>query len=223
MILHRYSSVLSAFGLALADVAHEEQEPCADVFSDETKPALEHRIANLTAKCVAVLQKQGFSKDSITIEAFLNLRYQGTDCAVMTRVDGTNGVDVAGKFAANYQREFGFTLTGRDLIVDDIRVRASGASGISDEFQDDAMMAYSTLDCRKAVVTRSVYFDGGRQPTPVFRLEDIATRVEICGPCIILDANSTILVERRSLGGLAMTHLSACLHTTLSQLHRSHH
>ncbi len=29
VLVHRYSGILSAYGLALADVVHEAQEPCA--------------------------------------------------------------------------------------------------------------------------------------------------------------------------------------------------
>ncbi len=32
MFVHRYSGILSAYGLALADVVHEAQEPCAVIY-----------------------------------------------------------------------------------------------------------------------------------------------------------------------------------------------
>ena len=32
VFVHRYSGILSAYGLALADVVHEAQEPCARVY-----------------------------------------------------------------------------------------------------------------------------------------------------------------------------------------------
>ena len=32
VFIHRYSGILSAYGLALADVVHEAQEPCARVY-----------------------------------------------------------------------------------------------------------------------------------------------------------------------------------------------
>jgi 5-oxoprolinase (ATP-hydrolysing) len=40
ILVHRYSSVLSAYGMALADVVHEVQEPSSVVFTDEEKSRL---------------------------------------------------------------------------------------------------------------------------------------------------------------------------------------
>lgn len=36
VFIHRYSGILSAYGLALADVVHEAQEPCARVYEGRT-------------------------------------------------------------------------------------------------------------------------------------------------------------------------------------------
>lgn len=36
VFIHRYSGILSAYGLALADVVHEAQEPCAMVYKCES-------------------------------------------------------------------------------------------------------------------------------------------------------------------------------------------
>lgn len=32
VIIHKYAGILSAYGMALADVVHEAQEPCAKVY-----------------------------------------------------------------------------------------------------------------------------------------------------------------------------------------------
>jgi len=32
IFVHRYSGILSAYGLALADVVHEAQEPCSKIY-----------------------------------------------------------------------------------------------------------------------------------------------------------------------------------------------
>ena len=35
VFIHRYSGILSAYGLALADVVHEAQEPCERVYEGQ--------------------------------------------------------------------------------------------------------------------------------------------------------------------------------------------
>ncbi len=38
VFVHRYSGILSAYGLALADVVQEAQEPCTRVYEGESTP-----------------------------------------------------------------------------------------------------------------------------------------------------------------------------------------
>lgn len=79
IIIHRYSSILSAYGLALADRAHEVQEPCAEVYSSSTRPMFVDRIEKLKEKVIAELKSQGFAEDKIQTECYLNMRYEGSD------------------------------------------------------------------------------------------------------------------------------------------------
>lgn len=73
------------------------------------------------------LISQGFDPTTITCTGYLNLRYQGTDTAIMTNLQ-SNRTDYAELFLINYKREYGFELLGRDILIDDIRVRAIGIS-----------------------------------------------------------------------------------------------
>ena len=44
---------------------------------------IDQRLETLKKKCRQVLQNQGFSPNQMTMEVYLNLRYEGTDCALM--------------------------------------------------------------------------------------------------------------------------------------------
>uniref|UniRef100_A0A7N5JHP5 5-oxoprolinase, ATP-hydrolysing n=1 Tax=Ailuropoda melanoleuca TaxID=9646 RepID=A0A7N5JHP5_AILME len=81
--IHRHSGLLSALGLALADVVHEAQEPCSLPYAPETFAQLDQRLSRLEEQCVDALRAQGFPRSHISTESFLHLRYQGTDCALM--------------------------------------------------------------------------------------------------------------------------------------------
>lgn len=69
--------------------------------------------------CPAMLRQESQCYGLATIMC----RYAGTDVAVMT--SWQEGSDPAAAFAAAYQREFGFVLD-RPVVVDDVRVRATG-------------------------------------------------------------------------------------------------
>lgn len=58
----RHSGLLSALGLALADVVHEAQEPCSLLYAPETFMQLDQRLSRLEEQCVDALQAQGFPR-----------------------------------------------------------------------------------------------------------------------------------------------------------------
>lgn len=95
ILVHRYASILSAYGLSLADVVQEVQEPAQINFGPAAYESLGKSIEGLKQRCIEKLESQGFKKDGIDVEVFLNLRYQGTDTAMMTLQpeDGSWGFD----------------------------------------------------------------------------------------------------------------------------------
>src|SRR5690554_3344592 len=74
------------------------------------------------------LHQLGFPDSRIAVKYFLNLRYHGTDTAIMTSstVEEGKHTDFRAIFEAQYKREFGFLLEGRNLLVDDVRISVVG-------------------------------------------------------------------------------------------------
>ncbi|XP_036686028.1 5-oxoprolinase isoform X5 [Balaenoptera musculus] len=197
LLPQRHSGLLSALGLALADVVHEAQEPCSLPYAPETFVQLDQRLSRLEEQCVDALRAQGFPRAQISTESFLHLRYQGTDCALMVSAHqhpatacSPRAGDFGAGFVERYMREFGFTIPERPVVVDDVRVRGTGHSGLRLEFVPKAQSGPPRVD----KMTRC-YFEGGYQETPVYLLGELGDGHKLQGPCLIIDSNSTILVE----------------------------
>lgn len=223
ILIHRYSSVLSAYGMALADVVDERQEPESKVWSDENKETrnyLQEKMADLKKKSTVALKDQGFSEDQIYFEEYLNLRYRGTESALMV-IKPTKEVaerDFDGDewafgraFIQQHDQEFGFTLPDRDIIVDDVRARGIGKTfeGL-EKTVDQQLKEVKTKDLgkdEKKYGSRQVYFEGGRQDTPIYKLEDIEVGDRIKGPAILADGTQTIVVTPGSFALLTNTHV----------------
>lgn len=192
IFVHRYAGILSAVGIGLADVVAEAQEPSASLLEESTLPDLELKLDRLKVNSEESLKKQGFTDSSrASFQRFLNLRYDGTDVPVMTKAppDG----DYASAFEAAYKREFGFVLTGRSIVVDDLRVRATGQGIDLDELPEMPPVPESLPD--PAVVTDAYFEVGGRQETPAYLLGDLSPGHQISGPALLIDKISTIVVE----------------------------
>src|SRR5690242_10763773 len=85
ILIHRYSSVLSAYGMALADVVDERQEPDSTVWNDQgdVLDGLKRKMETLKEKSRQALRDQGFEDNEIVFEEYLNMRYRGTESALM--------------------------------------------------------------------------------------------------------------------------------------------
>lgn len=58
----RYSGVLSAYGLALADVVEEVQEPCSLQYEQHCFGEIDQRVKQLSKRCYDTLCARGFSR-----------------------------------------------------------------------------------------------------------------------------------------------------------------
>ncbi|KAJ9226833.1 hypothetical protein DTO027B5_2049 [Paecilomyces variotii] len=221
ILLHKYSSVLSAYGMALADVVDESQEPESKVWSDEgnVREELKEKMEELKKKSSIKLREQGFEDDSIVFEEYLNMRYRGTESALMIAKptpeeakDSYGGDQWAfGKaFVEQHEQEFGFTLPDRDIIVDDVRVRGIGKSFQAlgktvDQQLKDAKPKDVSSD--KKYDVREVYFEGGRQHTPIYRLQDLVVNDHVKGPAILADDTQTLVVPPGAAALIIETHV----------------
>lgn len=203
IVLYRHSSILSAFGLALADVVHEVQEPSAERLHQNIA-RIQERVAFLEDECKQELSKQGFREQDITTEIYLNLRYDGTDCALMTLQPAPGSWEFEKAFQELYTQEFGFLLNGRDIIVDDIRVRGIGKTIQNKDLTPDNDIAELKASNKIKQVSEdvvdkhvSVYFEetGRDNHVPVYRLGNLTPGSEVAGPAVIIDVTATVIVE----------------------------
>ncbi|OBA23088.1 Hydantoinase B multi-domain protein [Metschnikowia bicuspidata var. bicuspidata NRRL YB-4993] len=198
VLIHRHSSVLSAYGMALADVVEDVQEPFSVVLSDDSQDSLAQRLDQLKKQAAATLRAQEFDDKAIVYEEYLNLRFAGTESGIM--VPKGTAWDFKDTFMAMHRREFGFVFD-KEILVDDVRVRAIGKSVRSqDEYVDDQIHRLKAKNkilpasAAQASFSKKVYFSGAELDTPVYRLEDLVLGGNVSGPAIIADGTQTNVV-----------------------------
>ncbi|KMP11656.1 5-oxoprolinase [Candidatus Nitromaritima sp. SCGC AAA799-C22] len=186
IFIHRFAGILSAYGMGLADVVRETQEPASAVLGPGSMDALALRLDKLSDPAIREMKSTGYAR--IEVRRFLNLRYEGTDTALMILEPANK--DFATEFRQAHQREFGFNLTGRDILVDDLRVRVIGKSGESNR----EPVARNLKPARPVRLSRC-WFDDGWKDTQVYLQDDLGAGETIPGPALIINDTSTVLVE----------------------------
>ncbi|KAG0557889.1 hypothetical protein KC19_11G164600 [Ceratodon purpureus] len=191
VIIHRYCGILSAYGMGLADVVEEAQEPYAAVYGPDSLAEAQKRAAKLADAAKQQLRIQGFKEDDIRAEMLLNLRYEGTDTAMMIREPEDSSGDFAAGFLKQFRQEYGFELQRKAILISDVRVHATGITNILRPVVLDKAKDDPQAEGRK----HQVYFGSGWRSTSVYLLEKLLWGHTIPGPAVIMNGNSTILVE----------------------------
>lgn len=210
ILIHKLSSILSAYGMALADIVVEKQDPEAAIYGTEASNRIQERFEAMAKEATEDLGSQGIPPQRVVHEYFLNMRYRGSDTALM--IQHPDDGDFSRAFGDRHQREFGFGQPDRDILVDDIRVRSIGKAidvPVCSPFKDlEEAASFPVLDEITAKGTRQVYFETtGWTNVAVFHIDSIPRKVKIMGPAVAIDATQTILIEEDSVAIVLDDHI----------------
>ncbi|KAK0372786.1 hydantoinase B/oxoprolinase [Colletotrichum limetticola] len=197
VLVHKYSSVLSAYGMALADVVSEERSPCALTYTEANLATFASELDKLVERAGDVLLMQRIPEERIVSERYLNMRFQGSDTPLMIQeTAAAPGGGYLEAFKDAHQKQFGFLPVGRDVIIDDYRVRAIGKTTVQLPVPWPKELASAEATAAPpAKTTKQVYFKGlGWSETPVYGLAGLTPHTKIAGPALIMDDKQTIVV-----------------------------
>ncbi|AFR94607.2 5-oxoprolinase [Cryptococcus neoformans C23] len=210
ILIHRYSSILSAYGLALADRVYEEQEPCSAIYHPSSLYFTE-RLDKIGNRVSEELARQGFTSDQVKLARMLHMRFDGSDTALMISepADG----DFEQEFYRVYKHEFGFLLESK-VIVDDFKVRGIGKSlSPAGESVFSEISNLSTRRAGKPTSRQEVFVSqpgstkGERMDTPVYELDQLNVGDIVEGPALVIDATQTIFINITWSGTVTSRHL----------------
>ncbi|KAK8445607.1 hypothetical protein SEVIR_9G357100v4 [Setaria viridis] len=192
VLVHRYCGILSAYGMGLADVIEDLQEPYSAVYNADSAAEASRRESLLVKQVKEKLREQGFVDESIRTNSYLNLRYDGTDTAIMVKQpEQGSGNDYATEFEKLFQQEYGFKLLNRKILICDVRVQGIGGTNI---LKPHELTHISTKPVQES--SCQIYFSYGWQETPLYKLENLGYGHVLEGPAVIMNGNSTVIIEK---------------------------
>lgn len=205
--IHKYSSLLSAYGIYLADIVIEKQSPTSFGYSKDNFTVLDEKISHLIDQAYEDYKEQGLDGLDTNVEVFFNMRYVGSDTHLLIqRIGQEQNLD--SKFIERHQNEFGFTLD-RKVLVDDIQVLLVAKN--TEKQTINPYKEYTELTEKvkpeKSNLTNPIYFEGqGWLDSFVYHLPDLKLGTIISGPSIIIDNTQTILIEPNSQAAILTDH-----------------
>ena len=200
VFLHPLAGVLSAYGMGMAEMRSLQQRsvesPLGDAPPPERESAPAERLAELRsvyaeleAANTEVLARQGVDPAHLRFVRRALLRVAGSDTALI--VSWHDDVSrMAREFRRAHRARFGFEPGHAALIVESVESEATvPGAGVT----EPRWTGGETDPGAEAV--RDVWFGDRRVPTPVFRRERLAAGCRIVGPAIVVEDNSTLVIE----------------------------
>ena len=200
VLIHPYAGVLSAYGMGLADRRLMREQSVEARLNDELMPELERVLGSIERTGRAEMQAQGVDEENISVVRKLHIRYDGTDTALL--VDYGELEALCDSFQSAHRQRFGFIHTERSLIVEAASVEVIGAGEVADELAGDAPGRERGHDrTGEPLASADIYTVNAGQngeesfAAPVFSRDQLPVDKPLDGPAIIIEANSTIVIE----------------------------
>ncbi|MBI2424314.1 MAG: hydantoinase B/oxoprolinase family protein [Candidatus Hydrogenedentes bacterium] len=200
ILIHPLAGVLSAWGMGLAPLRHSGVATLLLPLSVDTLVEVARVCARLCSGNLSALQEDGVDTARAVHEATLELRYTGVESTLSVPITVEALEEVAllrERFEALHQQRFGFVERGHAIEVATARVVTLVASA-------QAACVATAEVTEAAMELAEVHFEGPRlagvrqhtlQTVPVHARGSIAAGQALAGPALIIEPNSTIVVE----------------------------
>jgi len=202
VLIHPLSSLLSAYGMGLADIRSVRQQAIEEPFGKEARATLETAARRLARETIAEVAGQGVAKGKITLHVRAHIRYAGTDTPLIVSA-GTLHPPLRGEvrlvslqnmktaFERAHKAQFGFIDRAKSLVIEAVSVEAVGGGAT---FRETSRKTKRTKLSAPAQRTR--FFSGGKwHKALVYTRDQLAPGHKIKGPAIVIEPHQTVVVE----------------------------
>lgn len=184
-----FSGVLSAFGMAIANVDWNGVRDGGRKLLDEGLERLEPSFLELEAEGARELAIQGFQEEGLETRRRIDLRYRGTETALTLDLSAQEApASLRARFEAHHRQTFGYTREHHPVETVAVRVEVRGRAP-APKLVEPARPA--TLKRFEA----PLFVDGDWREVPAVPREDLTEGVCLEGPALVLEATGTVVVE----------------------------
>jgi 5-oxoprolinase (ATP-hydrolysing) len=190
VLIHPLSSLLSAYGMGLADISASRGQGVEEPLREAALKPIAALAEALGDEAIAEVASQGVPRSQIALHVRAQLRYAGSDTALEVK----SGTIVAMRraFEAAHKARFGFIDPAKDLVIEAINVEAVGGAARFSERAKPKTKAPAPKPVR-----RTRFFSNGQwRDAQVFLRDSLALGARIRGPALIIEPHQTIVVEQ---------------------------
>jgi 5-oxoprolinase (ATP-hydrolysing) len=190
VFLHPLAGVLSAYGMGLADLRVMREQAVEAKLESPLIDDLQRRLAALEADSRAEMRRQGIAESQMQTVRRVHLRYEGTDAPLVVNFGGH--AEIVAAFEAAHRQRYGFIVPEKAQIVEAVSAEVIGKT---ETVQDSFFAGSDRKGPLSPRTTVRMWASGAWRDTPLYDRADLAPGDRIDGPAIIIETNSTNVIE----------------------------
>ena len=190
VLIHPFSSLLSAYGMGLADIAAQRAQGVDEPLRIEALVRISAIVDQLACAAVTEVEGQGVAREAIKVHRRAQLRYSGSDTTI--EVPLSTPAAMLRAFERAHRGRFGFIDRNKALVVEAVSVEAVGGAA---RLAEGTHPTSATAPPVPARATR-FFSHGAWRKANVFLREALAVGAGVGGPALIVEPHQTIAVEQ---------------------------
>ncbi len=196
VLIHPLSSLLSAYGMGLADIAAERAQGVDEPLDVEALVRVGGVADALAESARAEVESQGVERKDIKVHLRAQLRYAGSDTTIEVKLASPSAMRRA--FEAAHAARFGFIDNSKALVIEAVSAEAvGGAARFSErapvDAVDDRVRAHRAR-LQPARATR-IFSKGVWREADVHLRDALPIGAGVDGPALVIEPHQTIVVE----------------------------
>ncbi|HEX3161119.1 MAG TPA: hydantoinase/oxoprolinase family protein, partial [Pseudolabrys sp.] len=189
VLIHPFSSLLSAYGMGLADIRATREQAIELPFGAKALKVVAKTGASLGRTTKAEVAGQGVPPFKIKIFIRTHIRYAGTDTALVVASGSAAAIKRA--FEKAHKARFGFIDRTKEMVVEAVSVEAVGGGT---KFSEKAMKR-SRAALPKPALRTQFFSAGAWHKANVYTREQLKPGSRVKGAAIIIEPHQTVVVE----------------------------
>ncbi len=192
VLIHPFSSLLSAYGMGLADIRALRTRAIEAPLDARAVALMTRARKTLGAQVAREVCGQGVARAAVWLRSRAHLRYSGTDTALTIALQQDATIkNMRRLFARAHKAQFGFIDRERGLVVEAVSVEAIGGGA---RFVEPARRP-SALPVPKPDARTRFFSQGAWRNARVFTRERLGIGHKLRGPALLVEPHQTIVVE----------------------------
>ena len=189
VLIHPFSSLLSAYGMGLADIRATRQLAIEETLGVKSIATLKREGGRLGKEAKTEVAGQGVPAAKIKVIVRAHIRYAGTDTPLI--VEAGLLARMKSAFEKAHKARFGFIDRSKELVIEAVSVEAVGGGA---KFRERSHK--TTRGKLPSPARRTEFFSGGRwHKAAVYTRDQLAAGHKVKGPAIIMEPHQTVVVE----------------------------